>query len=112
MEGFAKEVAKRLPLAEAALRLLAFVCQEDFLNEIFERYRGRSYEKIISFALLVQLIVHVSSQWPSSEHHVPSGQSPHKPPHPSAPHSVSEQSGSQTVGSSGYSGPGFSAVSA
>ena len=68
MEGFAKEVAKRLPLAEAALRLLAFVCQEDFLNEIFERYRGRSYEKIISFALLVQLIADALLEHDGSGH--------------------------------------------
>jgi hypothetical protein len=56
MEGFAKEVCKRLPLAEAVLRLFDFVCGAGFLQEVFERYRGRSYEKVISFALFVQLI--------------------------------------------------------
>lgn len=56
MEGFAKEVCRRLPLAEASLRLFDFITQEDFLNEVFSRYRGRSYEDIIGFPLFVQLI--------------------------------------------------------
>ena len=32
MEGFDKEVCRRLPLAEAALRMLDYVCQEEFLE--------------------------------------------------------------------------------
>jgi IS4 transposase len=56
MEGFDKQVAKRLPLAEAVMRLFAFVCEPDFLEEVFQRHRGRAYEKIISFSLFVQLI--------------------------------------------------------
>ena len=32
MEGFDKEVCRRLPLAEAALRMLDYVCQEEFLQ--------------------------------------------------------------------------------
>jgi hypothetical protein len=56
MEGFDKEVCRRLPLAEAVLRILDYVYQEEFLEEIFDRYRGRSYEDIIGFPLLVQLI--------------------------------------------------------
>lgn len=56
MEGFDKEVCKRLPLGEAVLRLFDFVCQEEFLQEVFERHRGRSYGKVIHFPLFVQLI--------------------------------------------------------
>jgi hypothetical protein len=56
MDGFAKQVCKQLPLAEAVLRLFAFVCQREFLEDVFQRHRGRSYEKVISFALFVQLI--------------------------------------------------------
>ena len=56
MEGFAKEVCKRLPLGEAVLRLFEFVTQEDFLNEVFDRHRGRSYESLIGFPLFVQMI--------------------------------------------------------
>ena len=35
MEGFAKEVCKRLPLGEAALRFFDFISQEGFLKEVF-----------------------------------------------------------------------------
>ena len=56
MEGFDKEVCRRLPLAEAVLRILDYVFQKEFLEEIFDRYRGRSYEDLISFHLLVQLV--------------------------------------------------------
>lgn len=56
MDGFVRGVANRLPLAEAVLRLFDWVCQAKFLEGVFDRYRGRSYEGIISFALFVQLI--------------------------------------------------------
>jgi IS4 transposase len=56
MEGFAKEVAIRLPLGEAVLRLFDFVCQEELLNRVFQEHRGRSYEDEIKFPLFVQLI--------------------------------------------------------
>lgn len=68
MEGFAKEVCKRLPLGEAALRLFDFISQADFLNEVFERYRGRSYENIIGFPLFVQLITDALLQHGGSGH--------------------------------------------
>jgi hypothetical protein len=56
MDGFAKDVAGRLPLAESVLRLFDFVCHDDFLNDVFQRHRGRSYENVISFPLMVRLI--------------------------------------------------------
>ena len=56
MDGLFKGVVRRLPLAEAVLRLLKFVCNEEFLQIVFQRYRGRAYEKVISFTLFVQLI--------------------------------------------------------
>jgi hypothetical protein len=56
MEGFEKEVCKRLPLGEAVLRLFDFVCQEKFLQDVFERHRGRSYTSVIEFPTFVQLI--------------------------------------------------------
>lgn len=56
MDGFSRDVAKRLPLAEAVLRLFSFICQAQFLGEVFQRHRGRSYQKIIRFSVLVQLI--------------------------------------------------------
>jgi hypothetical protein len=56
MEGFDKEVCRRLPLAEGVLRILDYVYQKEFLDEVFNRYRGRAYEDVIGFPLLVQLV--------------------------------------------------------
>jgi hypothetical protein len=68
MEGFAKEVCKRLPLGEAALRLFDFISQEDFLDDVFKKYRGRSYEDTIRFPLFVQLITDALLQHGGSGH--------------------------------------------
>lgn len=54
--AFDLEVARRLPLADAALRLLQHATDDDFLNGVFERHRGRSYTKAIAFPQLVHLI--------------------------------------------------------
>lgn len=56
MEVFDKEVCRRLPLAEATLRMLDYVCQEEFLKAVFAQHHGRSYEDVISFATLVRLV--------------------------------------------------------
>ena len=52
----ARQVCTRLPLAEATLRLLDSVTHDDFLDQVFDRYRGRSYEKDIAFPTFVRLI--------------------------------------------------------
>jgi hypothetical protein len=54
--SFPQEVCSRLPLAEIALRLLAQVTDDAFLMDVFERYRGRSYQRIISFPTFVHLL--------------------------------------------------------
>jgi len=54
--GYERETLARLPLAEAAYRLLDYVTHEDILNGVFEQYRGGSYTKIIDFPLFVHLI--------------------------------------------------------
>lgn len=57
MDGlFAREVANQLPLAEGVLRMFDYIARPDFLEQVFERYRGRSYESAISFPLFVNLI--------------------------------------------------------
>lgn len=57
MDGsFAREVANQLPLAEAVLRMFDHVTQPDFLDHVFDAYRGRSYESEITFPLFVNLI--------------------------------------------------------
>ena len=56
MAAFEAEACRRLPLAEACLRLLDYVLRDDFLAGVFERQRGASYEKVISFPVFVHLI--------------------------------------------------------
>ncbi len=56
MEAFAQQVCQRLPLAEAVWQLFAFTANEEFLAQTFDRYRGRSYHKLIAFPLFVHLI--------------------------------------------------------
>lgn len=56
MDRPAPEVLARMPLAEAVLLLWRWVADEEHLQSVFERWRGRCYQKIISFALMVHLI--------------------------------------------------------
>lgn len=55
-DPFDLEVARRLPLADAALRLLQHATDDDFLDGVFQRHRGRSFTKVIRFPQLVHLI--------------------------------------------------------
>ena len=68
MDGLSKEVCKRLPLAEAVLRMLHFVCDGDFLADLFERKRGRSYERNITFGTMVSLISDALLKYDGSGH--------------------------------------------
>lgn len=56
MQAFEREVCQRLPLADAVLRLLDYVSADDFLDGVFERHHGRSYEETLSFPLFTHLI--------------------------------------------------------
>ena len=56
MEGFAKELLERLSLADGTLSLLSWVLDREFLADVFEEFRGRSYESELAFATLVALI--------------------------------------------------------
>jgi hypothetical protein len=56
MDDFSIEVLCRLPLAEAVLLTLSHVTQPSFLQDVYERNRGRTYEKVLSFPVLVHLI--------------------------------------------------------
>jgi hypothetical protein len=66
MDDFGREALQRLPLAEACYRVWAWVCQEAFLQKVFDRYRGRSYEKILSFSVMVYLIANALLQYRGS----------------------------------------------
>jgi hypothetical protein len=54
-QEFSKEVLQRLPLAEAVLWLWSFVCEKSALDDIFDRHRGRCYEKELTFSVLVNV---------------------------------------------------------
>lgn len=56
MDGPCPEVLARMPLAEAVLLLWRWVASTERMGSLWERHRGRCYEGIISFALLVHLI--------------------------------------------------------
>jgi hypothetical protein len=56
MDDFHLEALRRLPLAESALRVWVWLTDESFLAGIFEKYRGRAYEKVLSFPIMVYLI--------------------------------------------------------
>jgi len=56
MDRPSPEILARMPLAEAVLLLWRWVADADHLQSLFERFRGRCYERRISFPLMVQLI--------------------------------------------------------
>jgi hypothetical protein len=54
--SFDIEVCRRLPLAEATFRFLDFVLEEEVLDDVFARCRGRAFKRAIPFALCVRLL--------------------------------------------------------
>src|SRR3954447_20213159 len=56
MQTFEREVCQRLPLADSVFRLLDFCTDDGFLDDVFDRHRGRSYEDILTFPQFVQVI--------------------------------------------------------
>jgi hypothetical protein len=57
MDDFNSQLLSRLPLAEAVLLTLSHVTQPSFLDDMYERFRARTYEKVLSFPSLVELIL-------------------------------------------------------
>lgn len=53
----ALSVLKKLPLADSVLRAWRFVADEATLSGLYDRHRGRGYERTLSFPVLVHLIV-------------------------------------------------------
>jgi len=56
VDAYARETLQRLPLADAALSLWAYVLQPAFLAQMFAQYRGRSFEDTLTFARFVDLL--------------------------------------------------------
>lgn len=54
--SFDLDVCHRLPLADATLRMLAFVADDTALADLYARHRGASYQKKIAFPDLVRLL--------------------------------------------------------
>jgi hypothetical protein len=50
------EIANRLPLAHSTLRLLHFVTEDGFLADVFQRYRGRCFERDLPFPVFLHLM--------------------------------------------------------
>ena len=55
-DSYARQTLARLPLAEAVLLLWQQVADPAVLQDLFDRHRGRCYDKALSFPALVQLI--------------------------------------------------------
>jgi hypothetical protein len=56
VQQFAKEVRRRLPLAEAVLLLWREICDPPILQDLFDRNRGACYERALSFPVLVNVV--------------------------------------------------------
>jgi hypothetical protein len=56
MDRLEREVLARLPLAEAVLLVWSHLADETFLTDLFEAHRGRCYQRVLTFPVLVSLI--------------------------------------------------------
>ncbi len=56
MEEFERRALEKMPLAEGVGWLWRFVLDEEFLDSIWGRFRGRCYTGVLKFSLIVQLI--------------------------------------------------------
>jgi hypothetical protein len=66
MDRPSNRVLARMPLAEAVLLLWRWVTCEERMSEVWQRHRGRCYEKIISFSQMVHLIADALLQYKGS----------------------------------------------
>jgi hypothetical protein len=56
MDAFSKEALSRLPLAEVVMRCWQWALDGPSLQRIFDRHRGRSYESVLKFETIVNLM--------------------------------------------------------
>ena len=54
--AFSASVLERLPLADAVWRVLHFIMADSWLNDLWQRERGRCYEKTLQFSTLARLV--------------------------------------------------------
>jgi hypothetical protein len=53
---FLRQTLQRLPLADATLHLLRYVCNDTFLSQCYEKHRGQCYEDLLAFPALVEIL--------------------------------------------------------
>jgi DDE family transposase len=66
MEVPSEETLARMPLAEGVLLLWRWITGEERLQTIWDRFRGRCYDKVISFTVMVHLIADALIQYRGS----------------------------------------------
>jgi hypothetical protein len=54
--AFSASVLERLPLADGVWRVLHFIMADSWLNDLWQRERGRCYEKTLQFSTLARLV--------------------------------------------------------
>ncbi len=54
--AFSASVLERLPLADGVWRVLHFVMADSWLSDVWQRERGRCYEKDLKFSTLAHLV--------------------------------------------------------
>jgi len=57
MDGFQRELLRRLPLAQGVLRVVGYALDSGTLASLFAAHRGRCYEDILTFDRLVALVM-------------------------------------------------------
>jgi len=68
MKNFEWEAICRLPLARAVISLFDYIAEPGFLADVFEKHRGRSYEKQLQFATFLFIISDALLQHQGSGH--------------------------------------------
>src|SRR5262245_45678961 len=61
-ELFSATVLLKLPLADAAWRILHFTLADSWLEDLWNRERGRCYKKVLEFSTLARLITEALTQ--------------------------------------------------
>jgi hypothetical protein len=61
-EIFSRIVLSKLPLADSTWRMLHFTLNDDWLSDLWDRERGRCYEKKLEFPTLARLVAEALTQ--------------------------------------------------
>lgn len=56
-DEFTVEALRRVPVAEAMLSVFALICSRQRMDELYAMHRGRSYQGLLSFHSLVELMM-------------------------------------------------------